>query len=65
MGTIMKWLVAAVLGIGGIVFFAIIGAFPVMWLWNYVMPAMFGLAKVNFWQALALIVLSGLLFKKP
>jgi hypothetical protein len=37
--------------------------FPVMWLWNWLMPAIFGLPVVTFWQAVGLLVLSHLLLK--
>jgi len=42
---------------------AFVMAIPVMLLWNYFMPDMFGLAEINFWQALALSLLSSMLFK--
>jgi len=32
-----------------------------MWLWNGLMPAIFKLPEIGFWQALGLIVLSHLL----
>jgi len=28
-----------------------ITALPIMWTWNYVMPDVFGLPELNFWQA--------------
>jgi hypothetical protein len=31
-------------------------------LWNSLMPAIFGLRSINFWQALGLLVLSRILF---
>lgn len=31
-------------------------------LWNYVMPDVFGLREIGFWQTLALLVLSGIFF---
>ena len=34
----------------------------VMWLWNGLMPAIFGLHAITFWQALGLLVLSKILF---
>jgi hypothetical protein len=37
--------------------------FPVMWLWNWLMPAIFGLPVISFWQAVGLLVLSHLLLK--
>ncbi len=37
-------------------------SFAVMILWNCLMPAIFGSALINFWQALGIVVLSKLLF---
>lgn len=34
----------------------------VMWLWNALMPALFGWKLLSFWQALGLLLLSRLLF---
>jgi len=34
----------------------------VMALWNWLMPAIFGLAVISFWQALGILILSKLLF---
>jgi hypothetical protein len=42
---------------------AILFAFPTMWLWNWLMPAIFGLTKITFWQALGINILSEILFK--
>ena len=35
--------------------------FVVMWLWNWLMPVIFGLHAVSFWQALGILVLSRIL----
>ncbi|WP_348823763.1 hypothetical protein [Flavobacterium aestuarii] len=37
-------------------------SFAVMLLWNALMPSIFGLGIISFWQALGLLVLSRLLF---
>lgn len=43
---------------------AVLFAFPVKWLWNYVVPYLFrGVPELDFWHALALLTLCGLLFK--
>lgn len=42
---------------------ALITAVIVMWLWNWLMPAVFGLAVITFWQAFGLNVLCAFLFK--
>jgi hypothetical protein len=41
---------------------ATIFSFVVMWLWNWLMPAIFGLHVISFWQALGLLVLGKILF---
>jgi hypothetical protein len=41
---------------------AAVFSFVVMSLWNWLMPALFGLHVVTFWQALGLLVLGKLLF---
>ena len=37
-------------------------SFAVMWLWNHLMPVIFGLHAISFWQALGLLALSKILF---
>ena len=59
MELIGKVVIAFVLIIG----LAALMALPVMWLWNYVMPDVFGLTEIVFWQALALSMLSSMLLK--
>lgn len=50
-------------GIILIIFLTILFAFPTMLLWNYLMPSLFGLKTITFLQALALNILSGILFR--
>lgn len=53
-----------ILGIIGLVFImAMLFAFPVMWLWNYLMPELFGLKEIGLWQSFCLLLLSGFLFR--
>ena len=42
---------------------ALLLSFPVMWLWNWLMPVIFGLIEIDFWQALGLNLLAGFLFR--
>ena len=60
--------VFAIIGmaIGGVIIaaaMAFIFGFVVMWLWNWLMPAIFGLTTITFWQAWGLVVLTHILFK--
>lgn len=50
-------------GIVAVLIIAVLLSFPVMWLWNGLMPEIFGLVRISIWQALGLSVLSSLLFK--
>jgi hypothetical protein len=50
-----KWVV---LGIAGFILFT----FVVMWLWNWLVPALFKGPVVTYWQTLGLLVLSKILF---
>lgn len=42
---------------------SLIFAFPVMWLWNWLMPAIFKLPTITVAQALGLNLLASFLFK--
>lgn len=56
---IVVWVIVGILAAA---VFATIFAFIVQWLWNSLMPDIFGLGTINYWQALGIIVLSRLLF---
>jgi hypothetical protein len=43
--------------------YAVLAALPVMWLWNWLMPYLFNLPTISFWQSFGLLVLCGALFK--
>lgn len=51
-------------GIALIAFAAVIMALPTMLLWNWLMPTIFKLPEITFWQALGLIMLAGCIFPK-
>lgn len=59
----MKALEALFILIGMFLLSAILMGFPTMWLWNYVMPYVFGLTPITLYQAIALNFLSSILFK--
>jgi len=48
-------------GLFGLAGVAVFG-FVMMSLWNWLMPALFGLPPIGFWQALGLLVLARVLF---
>lgn len=50
------------LGIIGMTALAILFGLIVMWLWNALMPAIFNLPVIGYWQAVGLVVLSHVFF---
>ena len=52
---------AAFLGLIAIVI--VILGYPLMLLWNWLMPVIFGLPEITFWQAIGLNLISTILFK--
>jgi hypothetical protein len=57
-----KWFFIGPLAIVGIVLFTFIGGEVVRLLWNWLLPPLFGLPLITFWQALGVLVLSRILF---
>lgn len=55
--------VVAALAILALAFVAIIGAIPVYFLWNWLMPDLFELPHLTFWQAWGIFWLASILFK--
>jgi len=60
----MKTFIKLVAGFGAIFVIIILLSFPTMWLWNWLMPEIFGLTTINIWQALGIMILSHILFKQ-
>lgn len=52
-----RWYLFIPLGIAGLVAFG----FATMYLWNWLMPAIFHLPEITFWQTIGLMVLSRLI----
>ena len=50
--TIALTAIFGALGLVGLVM--LIMGLPVMWLWNWLMPEIFGLKTITFWQAIGL-----------
>ena len=50
--------------IGIVVGVVLLLTLPTMWLWNYVMPTVFGLPEISVWQTLVLLILAEIFFKK-
>ena len=50
------------LGVTFALLFALVFGFLVKWIWNFLMPDIFGLKQITYWQAFGLVVLTKLLF---
>lgn len=46
-----------------IIVFSLLIAFPIKWLWNGVMPDIFGLPEITFWKAYGMYLLFHLLLR--
>lgn len=53
------------LGVIFVALCALVLGLPLMALWNWLMPTLFGLTKITFWQAIGLNILAGILFGHP
>jgi hypothetical protein len=60
MKTFLEVFLVAVVTLG---FVALILGLPLMWLWNWIMPELFYLDTITFWQAVGLNLLTGILFR--
>mgnify|MGYP003705311139 FL=1 len=50
-------------GIGALILVVLVFTLPTYFLWNWLMPDLFNLPYINFWQALGINFLSSILFK--
>lgn len=57
-------LVVLGLGLVFIAIFALLQAIVVMYLWNMLMPIIFKLPTISYWQAYGIILLSNLIFPR-
>lgn len=59
-------LIELVTGCGAIILalaiIAVVIGFPIKWLWNWLMPTLFGLPEISFWMALGIALLISILF---
>jgi hypothetical protein len=59
---ILKIIGMVFVGVIFAVLFALVFGFLVKWLWNVLMPELFGLTQITYWQAFGIVVLAKLLF---
>jgi hypothetical protein len=63
----LRWRIIRIIGLGiaGVVLaglFALVLGVVVQWLWNWLIPDIFGLNPISYWQAFGLLFLAKLLF---
>lgn len=63
MKQVMEILVGMVVIIIVLFFSGLVLAFPIMLLWNWLIPSILNLPTIGYWQAFGLFYLCGLLFK--
>ena len=59
---VVKALGYVVIGVFVVIGIAMIYTVPVYFLWNWLMPIIFELPRITFWQSLGLSLLAGFLF---
>ncbi len=57
-GEIAGWILLGIIAVTGL---AILFGYIIMWLWNWLMPELFGLSTINYWQAVGIFILSKIL----
>jgi hypothetical protein len=55
---VLKIIGMVILGIG----VCILLGFVIMWLWNWLMPMIFGLTTITYWQAVGIFILGKIIF---
>jgi len=57
-----RWIFMAPLAIAGMVIFTVVGGQLVLQLWNWLLPPLFDVPRITFWQALGILLLCRILF---
>ena len=52
----------ALVGLSFAALFALVFGFLVKWIWNMLMPGLFGVTEITYWQAFGIVILAKLLF---
>ena len=62
-GKIFAWVGIGIAGLAFAAGMALLFGLIAMWLWNWLMPEIFGLKAITFWQAWGLVLLGHIFFK--
>jgi len=58
----LKYTLYTILGIAGAILLGLLFGNLIMWLWNWLMPSLFGLRVIGFWEGLGIFLLAKILF---
>ena len=58
----MDVIIGALVGMAIGVVFLVIFTLVFRWIWNNVVPEVFGLKEITFWQAIGILILASILF---
>ncbi len=58
-GVIAAMILMGIIVIGGL---AVLFGFIILWLWNWLMPDLFGLPEITYWQGVGIFILAKILF---
>lgn len=59
---VLKIAGVVLLGIIGIGALAVLFGYIVMWLWNWLLPGLFGFKTITFWQGVGIVILARIIF---
>jgi len=59
---ILRIIGMVLIGLVFVVLFALAFGFLIKWIWNLLMPDLFGLKEITYWQAFGMVILAKLLF---
>ena len=59
---VLKWVGIVIAAIAGAALIALLLGYFVMLLWNWLMPTIFGIKTIDFWQAFGLMFLARMIF---
>lgn len=63
MGTIIRFIIILASAFALLAAFSVVAAVPAYFLWNWLMPELFGLKAITWLQAIGLNFMTGVLFK--
>jgi hypothetical protein len=59
---VLRMIGLVILGLIGAAAIALLLGYVVVWLWNWLMPELFGFKVITFWQAVVLVILARIIF---